>query len=73
MSFIVAYRLLLFILVYCVLLIKNVARVDTKYWNSLFHMKITARVTKSSHEDCGHAICIYKFFLVHTLSSSAEK
>ena len=34
-------------------------------------MKITASVTKSFHEDCGP--CYLHFFLIYTLSSSAEK
>ena len=41
---------------------------------SLFHMKITVSVTKSSYQDCGPcAIYIYLFFLLHTLFSSVAK
>ena len=34
---------------------------------SLFYMKITASVTKSSHQDCGRTIYTYRFFpFTHT-------
>ena len=38
------------------------------YELSRFHMKITASVTKSSHQDCGPCIYIYLFFLIHVYS-----
>ena len=34
--------------------------------NSLFHMKITAKVTKSSHQDPGLCYSLTSFFLIHT-------
>ena len=42
--------------------------------DSLFYMKITASVTKSSHQDCGWCFShLTFFFLIHMFSSSAGK
>ena len=40
---------------------------------SLFHMKVTASITKSLHQDCDpcHLFTLTYFFLIHGLFSSA--